>query len=62
MITVKDLIEVLGQFPEEMEVRLCKQGYADVFHEIEHRGDVKPELSRRTDRKIYCVIHPKYNP
>jgi hypothetical protein len=60
MITVEQLIKQLEKFPPDMEVRTCLYGHADVFHEIAHLGDIKPELSRYSDRNVICVIHPKF--
>lgn len=60
MITVEQLIKRLEQFPPDMEVRTCLHGYADVLHEIDHAGDVRPQLTGYSDRKVVCVIHPKY--
>lgn len=60
MITVQQLIEELSKFPPDMEVRTCLSGHADVFHEIGNKTSIKPELSRCNDKKVICVIHPKF--
>lgn len=62
MITVEQLIKRLEKFPSDMEVMTCQKGWADVFHEIHHAGDIKPQLTGYSDRRIVCVIHPKYDP